>query len=326
MIDVYRVSQGVLQRVEMPPAGLPPDTVWVDLREPHRDDLTRVQAALGIEFPTREEMEEIELSSRIYQEGNATFLTALVPVNADTAAPGTTAVTFIRTPGPMVTLRYADPQPFKTFANRAIRVRDVAPTADLAMIGLFDSIIDREADLLERMGTQLDQLSKDVFKTKAGNASVASADLEAAVRRLGQVEDLNSRVRESAHTLVRVLTYLSAGGFVESKGSKDFRARIKILQRDLQSISEQSAFLGQKGNFLLDATLGLINIQQTAIIKIFSVAAVVFLPPTLVASIYGMNFDLMPELKWALGYPWALILMVLSAALPYLYFKRKGWL
>ncbi len=326
MIDVYRVADGVLQRLDLPESGLPPDTVWVDVLEPQGSDLARVQTALQIELPTREEMEEIELSSRIYQEGNATFLTALVPVNADTAAPGTTAITFIRTPGPMVTLRYADPQPFKTFAARATRVRDIAPTPDLAMIGLMDTIIDREADLLERAGTILDALSKEVFKTKARNASVASADLEAAVRRLGQVEDLNSRVRESAHTLIRVLTYLGTGGFVESKGSKDFRARIKVLQRDLQSISEQSAFLGQKGSFLLDATLGLINIQQTAIIKIFSVAAVVFLPPTLVASIYGMNFDIMPELKWALGYPWALLLMVLSAILPYLYFKRKGWL
>lgn len=326
MIDVYTQNNGVLRRIELPDGPLPQEVVWVDVREPHRDDIARVQAALNIEFPTREEMEEIELSSRIYQEGNATFLTALVPVNADTAAPGTTAVTFIRTPAALVTLRYADPQPFKTFATRATRVRDVATTPDLAMIGLMDTIIDREADLLERMGTQLDQLSKDVFKTKAGNASVASADLEEAVRRLGQVEDLNSRVRESAHTLIRVLTYLGTGGYVEAKGSKDFRARVKILQRDLQSISEQSAFLGQKGNFLLDATLGLINIQQTAIIKIFSVAAVVFLPPTLVASIYGMNFDLLPELKWDFGYPWALGLMVLSAALPYLYFKRKGWL
>jgi len=326
MIDVYRVAEGVLQRLDLPDSGLPQDTVWIDVLEPQGSDLARVQTALQIELPTREEMEEIELSSRIYQEGNATFLTALVPVNADTSAPGTTAITFIRTPGPLVTLRYADPQPFKTFAARALRVRDMAPTPDLALIGLMDTIIDREADLLERAGANLDALSKEVFKTKARNASVASADLEAAVRRLGQVEDLNSRVRESAHTQIRVLTYLGTGGFVESKGSKDFRNRIKVLQRDLQSISEQSSFLGQKGSFLLDATLGLINIQQTAIIKIFSVAAVIFLPPTLVASIYGMNFDIMPELKWALGYPWALLLMVLSAILPYLYFKRKGWL
>jgi magnesium transporter len=326
VIDTYLQENGGLRRVELPATGLPREAVWIDVREPQGDDLLRVQAALQIELPTREEMQEIELSSRIYQEGNATFLTALVPINADTATPGSTAITFIRTPGPIVTLRYADPQPFKNFIYRSVRPNSGITTPDLALIGLFDAIIDREADLLERMGAELDGISKAIFATKAAKADVASADLEEAVRRLGQVEDLNSRVRESAHTLLRMMTYLGTGGLSDTKPSKDFRNRVKVLQRDLQSIAEQSAFLANKGSFLLDATLGLINIQQTAIIKIFSVAAVVFLPPTLVASIYGMNFDLMPELKWDLGYPFALALMVLSAALPYLYFKRRGWL
>jgi magnesium transporter len=143
------------------------------------------------------------------------------------------------------------------------------------------------------------------------------------LRKLGRHQDLTSKARESLVTIGRLLSFLSLPG---AERNKDFRTRIKTLQRDAQSITEYTAFLSNNLTFLLDAMLGLINIEQNAIIKIFSVAAVVFLPPTLIASIYGMNFEHMPELAWPLGYPFALVLMVISAVLPYLLFKRRGWL
>jgi magnesium transporter len=135
-------------------------------------------------------------------------------------------------------------------------------------------------------------------------------------------------MRESLVSIGRMGAYMSAvlDAMKQAKEMKDHRARLKILQRDIASLTDHSSFLSSKINFLLDAVLGLINIEQAGIIKIFSVAAVVFLPPTLVASIYGMNFRVMPELEWTYGYPFAIGLMVLSALLPWLYFKRKGWL
>jgi len=145
------------------------------------------------------------------------------------------------------------------------------------------------------------------------------------LRRLGRTEDLTSKVQESLLSIGRVVTFLSQTTG-EAKVTKDQRTRVKTLYRDAHSLSEHAGFLAHKSNFLLDATLGLINIEQTAIIKIFSVAAVVFLPPTLVASIYGMNFEWIPELHWRFGYFWGLALMVGSAVLPYWFFKRRGWL
>ena len=149
--------------------------------------------------------------------------------------------------------------------------------------------------------------------------------LDPAGSQIGHKESLTSNMRDSLTSLQRLVGFL-ANVVGQAKNGKDVKARVKTLSRDVVSIADHASFLSQKITFLLDATLGMINIEQNAIIKIVSVAAVVFLPPTLVASIYGMNFDAMPELKWMLGYPWALGLMVLSAVLPFWWFRRKGWL
>jgi magnesium transporter len=156
------------------------------------------------------------------------------------------------------------------------------------------------------------------------SAAQTSRDFQKILSRLGRAGDLASKVRESLVSLGRLLAFAIQG--TQARGRKTGSARLKTIGRDVASLSDYAAFLNNKVGFLLDATLGMINIEQNAIIKIFSVAAVVFLPPTLIASIYGMNFAHMPELGWPLGYPLALALMVVSAILPYLYFKRRGWL
>ena len=152
--------------------------------------------------------------------------------------------------------------------------------------------------------------------------------LQQLIENIGEEGDFTSKMRESLVSIGRVVAFMQAiiDQMRDTKAMKENRARIKILQRDIVSLTDHASFLNGKISFLLDAVLGLISIEQNGIIKIFSVAAVVFLPPTLVASIYGMNFDIMPELNWTYGYPFALGLMVLSAILPFLYFKRKGWL
>jgi magnesium transporter len=145
------------------------------------------------------------------------------------------------------------------------------------------------------------------------------------LEQIGRKGDLTSHIRDSLVTLERLVGFLGHVA-MQRKSGKDLRERLKTLSRDVRSLTDHSSFLSQKITFLLDATLGMINIEQNAIIKIFSVAAVVFLPPTLIASIYGMNFEEMPELDWLFGYPFAIALMILSAILPYLFFKRRGWL
>jgi magnesium transporter len=194
------------------------------------------------------------------------------------------------------------------------------------MTGLLEAIIDRIADALETVGTEVDGLSREVFRNKAANVSKKTRDLRSVIEQIGSKGDFLTMIRESLLSIARHVAYYSALDTAEHRMNKDARQRAKLVQRDVAFLSDHASFLSSKIDFLLDATLGLINLEQSQTIKIFSVAAVVFLPPTLVASIYGMNFESMPELEWLLGYPLALGLMLLSAALPYLYFKRRGWL
>jgi magnesium transporter len=328
MITAYLPLGGQLQRIDLTPgATLPDGAVWIDLLEPSQEEEKAVEQLLGIEVPTREEMQEIEISSRLYREGDASFMTASVLFHAETPHPESTPVTFMRTPRATVTLRHADPLAFRQFVARAQRQPTLLASPDAALCGILDSIIDRAADVLENAGKDLDGVSRRIFgyDRKEAGEQPAEVDLEDAVHRLGRVEDLTSRIRDSLVSLTRLIAFLTLT-MAEQRGTKESRTWLKTLARDVQSLSEQAAFLAHKGNFLLDATLGLINIQQTKIIKIFSVAATVFLPPTLIASIYGMNFEHMPELSWNFGYPVAIGLMVASAVLPYWFFKRKGWL
>lgn len=318
MITVYTPAN---ERLESGGAEtLSAATVWVDLLEPTPEEEKTIERVLGIGLPTREEMQEIEASSRLYKEDGAVFVTAPVVTNADSQDPRSTAITFILTPRCTVTVRYGNPQSFTTFANRAVRQRGVALTAEAVMLGLLETIIDRLADVLERIGFDLDAVSHQIFRT----APSERPDFNEVLRAIGRHGDLTSKVRDSLLGIGRIATFLGQEG--QDMPRKEGRQRLKTLGMDIRSLTEHAAFLSGKINFLQDATLGMISIQQNNTIKIFSVVAVIFLPPTLIASIYGMNFQLMPELGWPWGYPLALVLMVVSAVMPYLYFKRRGWL
>ena len=227
----------------------------------------------------------------------------------------------------LVELEQAEPKAFANFVTRAQKANAVpVANGEQIMMGLIEALLDRMADALERVGTGIDAVSRQVFRKGKDKAAPSGEDLQAAIERIGQDGDLLTKVRESLVSINRVLTYHTSVEQQDKRVTKDAKARTKVLYRDVVALTDQATFLSSKVNFLLDATLGLINLQQNQIIKIFSVAAVVFLPPTLVASIYGMNFSDIPELKWVFGYPWALGMMVLSAILPYLYFKRRRWL
>ncbi|MBU2580932.1 MAG: magnesium/cobalt transporter CorA [Alphaproteobacteria bacterium] len=304
--------------------GLIDKVVWIDLVEPTGAEEQELETLLAVDIPTKEEMEEIEISSRLYNENGAAVMTAILPSRADGDDPDMHPVSFVLAGERLITVRYHEPRAFQTFPARAEKVPMGCETGEGVLLALLEAIVDRLADILERAGRDVAAISRDVFQQK-GAKPTKSQDFQKVLETIGRKGDLTSNIRDSLVTLERLVSFLAQGA-VERKSGKGVRERIKTLARDIRSIADHAGFLSQKITFLLDATLGMINIEQNAIIKIFSVAAVVFLPPTLIASIYGMNFAHMPELKWVLGYPFAIGLMVLSAILPYLFFKRRGWL
>lgn len=303
-------------------AGEMPPAVWYDLLDPTPQEITRVQRALGIELPSREEMQEIEVSSRLYEEDGAVFTTASIMTKLDSGRPETHAITFVLSRKALVTVRYADPLPFIMYANRVQRSPQLAGSPDMVWIGLIETIVDRVADVLEKQGADIERVGLNVFDRTDQRKRQGDA-LEQALSSIGTAGTIVSGITESLMTLNRAAIFASnAAPWMK----KDARTHIKSLTRDIKSLQDHAAFLAQKTAFLLDATLGLINIEQNVIIKIFTVASVGFLPPTLIGTIYGMNFEKMPELSWSFGYPLAIILMILSAVVPFVLFKRKGWI
>jgi magnesium transporter len=294
--------------------------LWYDLLEPTLDEIKAVEHCLGVELPTREDMQEIEVSSRLYEEGGALFLTATILSNTDTDRPESAAISFVLTKSALITLRFTRPMPFQTYAARVQRSPAACNSSDAVLVGLLEAVVDRLADLLERTSAQIESLAFSIFDKRKASTSGLMQD---ALQQVGRYGTLISSVSESLVTLSRLLAFTSiATGHL----NKESRAHLKTLTRDVRSLNEHTAFMSSKINFLLDATLGLINIDQNRIVKLFTVAAVMFMPPTLIASLYGMNFKFMPELDWRFGYPMAVGLMVLSALLPFLYFRSRKWL
>jgi magnesium transporter len=321
MIRSYGASAGKLVGA---PDGAPPDSVWFDLLRPDRTEEEEVARLLGVELPTREDRAEIEVSSRLYAEEDALFMTALIPAQSDLDRPVMAPVTFVLANGRLATIRDHEPRSFDSFARRAERISMGCTDGESTLVNLLDEVVDRIADVLERVARDIDDLSARVFGDQ-GEAQRKGHGYLAVLQEIGRKGDLASKIRDSLVTLERLASFLEAHSR-QKPGLKTHRDQIKSIGADTRALSDHADFFGQKINFLLDATLGLIQIEQNGIIKIFSVVAVVFLPPTLVASMYGMNFEVMPELKWPFGYPFAIGLMILSAILPYLFFKRKGWL
>jgi magnesium Mg(2+) and cobalt Co(2+) transport protein (corA) len=313
---------------EAPFAGDASGLVWIDLHNPTLEEDQAIERALGITVPSQADMAEIELSSRLYHEDGAEFLTLTALANLDGDDVIKMPVTFILKGNTLVTVRWCDPRPFAAYRIRAARQKDNPPrSGEHVMLGLLEALIDRIADALERVGTDVDHISREIFRNKARNVSKKTRDLQAVIEKIGTKAELLNLIQESLVSMGRLTAYHTAMDDAQRRtASKENRYLLKVIQRDALSLGEHARGLNGRASFLLDATLGLINLEQNQIIKIFSVAAVVFLPPTLVASIYGMNFDIMPELHWDFGYPFAIFLMILFAVLPYLFFKRKGWL
>ncbi len=307
--------------------------VWLDLVEPTDVEEANVEAALGIDIPTRGELAEIEASSRLYQEDGAAFMTANLIRRGDDDRPESSPVTFIIKGHQLVTIRYHHPQAFPVYVKQATKPQITAMTGWGVLISLIEAVVDRGADHLERVGAIVDETSKQVFDTSFLRPEKTlkrrkPKNLELLLGKVGEEGDFTSKMRESLVSIGRMAAFMQAllDQMKLTKDVKENKARLKVVQRDIISLSDHAGFLNGKISFLLDAVLGMISIEQNGIIKIFSIASVIFLPPTLVASLYGMNFTHMPELGWDYGYPLAIALMILSAVLPIYYFRRKGWL
>jgi magnesium transporter len=326
MFSVFVPSESSLKKVAAPDlAALPESAVWVDLMKPSAEEDQAVERLAGIAVPTREDMQEIEISSRLYIENGARYMTATLMCSSDTENPRTTAVTFILANHRLVTVRYDAPKPFMLVENKLARGCAAGITGEMVLMELLDAVIDRNADILERAGSDMDNISHDIFEPEGAARTGQGKRYSNILIAIGRKGDLTSKVRESLVSIGRVVTFVAAA--VDGvKWSKDMREQLKTMQRDVTSLTDHASYLSNKITFVLDAMLGVVNLEQNNIIKLFSVMAVVLMPPTLIASVYGMNFKIMPELEWQHGYPIALVMMLLAAVLPYVFFKWKKWL
>ena len=332
MIHFYAAKDGRLSRFETTGEALAAlaQVVWIDMVFPTGEEEAVLEEALRIAIPTREDMHEIEMSSRMYDEAGAVFLTANLMSLPNGRDPITAPVTFVLAEGRLVTVRYHAPRPFQTFVDLSMKSPMGCNNGSAVMVALFETIVDRLADILEAASHNLEEISKSIFQL-AGRTK--NKNLAQVLEQIGRAEDLNAKVRDSLATIDRLAGFMLQLSPISKVGASkaelaraDQKGRVKTLARDLRSLADYAQVQGEKITFLLDATLGMINIEQNKILGIFSIVAFVFLPPTLIASIYGMNFDVMPELHSVWGYPAALVAMVISAVLPYLFVKRRGWL
>jgi magnesium transporter len=302
----------------------PADAIWIDLVAPTPGEDKLVESAIGVMVPTREEMAEIEISSRLYIENGARYMTATLLFNTETEKPGTTAITFIVAGNKLVTVRYDQPKPFTYLAGKLSKACAANTTGPSIMVELLDAIIDRVADILEKLAAEVDKVSGRVFERNAARDD-PNQRYQAILRTIGRKGDLLSKTRESLVSLNRLVLFFTNEAETVGLG-KEHRVHLKSVARDINSLTDHAHFLANKITFLLDATLGMVSLEQNNVIKLFSVMAVTLMPPTLIASIYGMNFKHMPELDSVYGYPLALIAMVLAAIGPYFFFKWKRWL
>ena len=325
MLVAYLPRGNSLERLEIPAgSSVPAEAIWFDLISPSAEEDRAVEAVLGVSIPSREEMAEIEPSSRLYVENGARFMTATLIYASDTDRPNTTPVTFILAQGKLITVRYEEPRPFVRLSQKITRACPPTITGEGVLIDLLDNIIDRAADVLERDSAEIEIVSRRIFGHGRGRKP-PSESYQDILRAIGRKADLTSKIRESLVSIGRLVLFF-ANEADNLKLPKEQRAQVKSMARDATSLTDHATFLANKIQFMLDAVLGLVQLDQNNVIKIFSVVAVVLLPPTMIASIYGMNFKHMPELDWTFGYPLALLLMLASAVLPYAYFKWKRWL
>jgi magnesium transporter len=308
---------------------LPEGVIWIDLNNGDPAEIAFVERTTGLHVPSREELSEIESSSRLYTEKGALYLSTPVVYAASTGEPVSTPLGFVLSPERLITVRFKPIPVFTAMKDRVTKLETVHASAPGAFVAIIEALVDRMADALEHVGADLDLVSHRIFRngtvqTEKRRPAREDADLRALLRRVGRAGDLASKIRDSLLGIGRITPYV--GSLAADWLPAEVKPHIETVRQDIASLSDYDMHLVNKVQLLLDATLGLINIEQNNIIKVLTVVSVVGVPPTLVASMYGMNFRHMPELDWAWGYPYGLALILLSAIGPLLWFKWRGWL
>ena len=320
MIAAYHAKEGRLIATDAPDHAALTSAVWIDLYQPDMA-IAITLAGLGLDVPSLEDMEEIELSNRLYHDNDTDYLTVMVPGQDDADEQVTAPVTFILSGKRLVTVRHHRPRPFETFPARAEKSGFGVGSPDHVFTGLVQEIIGRLADHLEGVGRALDEVARLIYQPK-GQSQTA---LQGALVQIGQQGERLGRVRLALLTLGRAVNYIEPS-IARRPGSKDLAKALKTELRDIDALDQHANFLDSRLALASDATLGTIDLSQNSTVKIVSLVSVLFLPPTLIASIYGMNFAVMPELAQPLGYAASLVLMAASAAVTWAVFRWKGWL
>ena len=301
------------------------DAVWIDLCNPTDAERAEVEGALGLCLPSRADIEEIETSSRVYVDDGALYLSTPMLTGDDCLTHGLTAVGFVLTRASLVTLRFARVAAFEQLLEKA--EKSAEPKANDAFLKLLETVVDHSADALERAGGELETISHRAFSAehpRKRNHEKTSEDLRAALRHLGRMSDGISHLRDSLLGMARIAAFVHETARETHLGGA--QPRLSAIKGDIASLTDYQAHLNAKVQFLLDATLGFINIQQNDIVKTLTIVSVAGVPPVLIAGIYGMNFRVMPELAWPLGYPYALALIVVSTLIPLAWLKWRGWM
>lgn len=297
------------------------EAMWIDLFSGTPEQIAQVEA-LGISVPTLAEMEEIEISNRLYREGEVDVMTVVLPGLSEGSTPVASPVTFILTPQQLVTVRHRISRPFETYPQRPERTAVGCATHERIFLGLIEEIVGRLADLLEGIGISVDDMSANIYRNPE---APDSDELLEVLRQVGRQGDLLGRIRLGLTTCERMLSYY-VQNLTTREDTKALKHAANAQTRDIQALAVHADFLGSRIGLTTDATLGMVNLAQNAAVRIISVVAALFTPPTLIASIYGMNFANMPELQVPWAYPVALAAMLTSAVATWAYFRWRGWL
>ncbi|WP_300004695.1 magnesium/cobalt transporter CorA [uncultured Cedecea sp.] len=316
MLSAFQLEENRLCRIELDENENLSDSLWVDLVEPEESERDRVQLELGQSLATRPELEDIESSARFFEDEDGLHIHSFFFFEDAEDHAGNSTVAFTIREGRLYTLRERELPAFRLYRMRARKQSMVDGNPFELLLDLFETKIEQLADEIENIYSDLEKLSRVIMEGRQG------AEYDAALSTLAEQEDIGWKVRLCLMDTQRALNFLLRKARLPVSQLEQAR---EIL-RDIESLLPHNESLFQKVNFLMQAAMGFISIEQNRIIKIFSVVSVVFLPPTLVASSYGMNFEFMPELTWSFGYPSAIILMMLAGLAPYLYFKRRNWL
>ncbi|MEX5219668.1 MAG: magnesium/cobalt transporter CorA [Nitrospira sp.] len=320
MLSAFVLTDGKLMqvRVDAEEDLTRKETIWIDLADPTDEERELVQSVFRLELPEDEELQNLQASARYYQDEHGMHIRSTFIQNSD-QTPSNVTMSFTLHEGRLLTVHDEDLTFLRLFRMQARAGTVIVNDAMDILLGCYELAVEQDADVLEEMYKTLDEVAALVLSREK---HITGGVMRDNIERIAAQEDLNGKVRLDLMDNRRALSFLLRSRVVSPAHTQ----AVKGILRDIESLNGHTGFISDKINFLMDALLGMINLEQNKIIKIFSIAAVVFLPPTLVASIYGMNFDIMPELRWPWGYPSALLLMIFAGAAPYLYFRRKGWL